>query len=61
MQAWRRLGFGERTRKSVQPHADTMTAVAAMPLKQLLLVKHRFCLRNIALFFAVHEVLLSSA
>lgn len=53
MQAWSRLGFGECTRKSVQPHADTMTTVAAMPLEQLLLGKHRFHLRNIALFFAV--------
>lgn len=53
MQAWKRLGFGECTGKSVQPHADTMTAVAAMPLKQLLLGKHRFSLRNVALFFAV--------
>lgn len=52
MQAWRRLGFGGCTRKSVQPHADTITTIAAMPLKQLL-VKHRFNLRNIALFFAV--------
>lgn len=46
-------GFGECTRKSVQPHADTMTVIAAVPLEQLLLVKHRFSPRNIALFSAV--------
>lgn len=53
MQAWRQLEYGGCPRKSVQPHAGTTPAVAAMPLKQLLPVKQRFRFRNIALFLAV--------
>lgn len=59
MQVWRRLGFGECTRKSVQPHADTMTAVVAVPLKQLLPAKQSLVLET--LHFSLLWVLLSGA